>query len=127
MDIGQTPRPVASVGTPVRTEPLPTPDAVRTELPPASTVVAATETPPARLDVSRSAARLQEAEAAAQDAIKRNLTVDQETRQVVYKAVDTRSGMTVEQIPDESLLKLRAYVRASAQAGENKPSAGTTA
>jgi flagellar protein FlaG len=127
MDIGPPHRPVASVGATVRTEPLPSPDTVPTELPPVATVTAATETPPARLDVSRSAARLQEVEALAQEAIKRNLLVDPDTRQVVYKAVDTRSGVVIEQIPDEALLKLRAYVRANRDAHDSGRTAEKTA
>ncbi|WP_406854096.1 hypothetical protein ABEG18_16250 [Alsobacter sp. KACC 23698] len=127
MDIGLTPRPVASVGTPVRTEPLPPPDAVATDLPPAAAVTASPDAAQVRVDLSRGSQSIQDLEVAVRETIKRNLLLDPETRQVVYKAVDTRSGQTVEQIPDEALLKLRAYVRANAQAGEAKPSAEMTA
>ncbi|WP_460448599.1 hypothetical protein [Alsobacter sp. SYSU BS001988] len=127
MDIGLTPRPVASVGTPVRTEPLPPSDAVATDLPPAAAVTAPPDAAQVRVDLSRGSQNIQDLEVAVRETIKRNLLLDPETRQVVYKAVDTRSGETVEQIPDEALLKLRAYVRANAQSGEGKPSTGMTA
>lgn len=127
MDIGQTVRPVASVGATVPTEPLPSPGAVRTELPPAAVVTAPTETPPARLEVSGAAVRLQQAEEAAKEAIRRNLVIDPDTKQVIYKAVDTRSGQIVQQLPDEALLKLRAYVRANGAKTEGPHVAEKTA
>src|SRR5215210_7037767 len=65
----------------------------------------------------RSASSLQAApgtraaiEAAAQD-LRQQVIIDPETRDIVFQAVDERTGEVVRQVPDEMLLRLRAYVR----------------
>ncbi|PLX37246.1 MAG: hypothetical protein C0606_12190 [Hyphomicrobiales bacterium] len=40
----------------------------------------------------------------------RRVDVDPSTDSYVYRAVDTQSGEVVTQVPDDSMLKLRAYV-----------------
>lgn len=44
------------------------------------------------------------------DVVQRNLTIDPETRTVVYQALNAR-GEVVLQLPDRAILRMRAYVR----------------
>lgn len=46
--------------------------------------------------------------------------VDPETAEFVFKAVDTRTGETVNQLPAETILKLRAYAKEGAQQKESR-------
>ena len=41
--------------------------------------------------------------------------LDAHSREVIYQVLDADSGRVVRQVPDEALLRLRAYVRAVAQ------------
>ncbi len=69
------------------------------------------DAPATRLTLSGPARERQEREALLRDVIDRNLTLDPELREVVYQAVDTRSGEVVFQLPNESALKMRIYTR----------------
>jgi len=123
MDAGSNIRPLASIAavSPVRQETAPVQGAVRTDLPATETVSASADTEAARLDLSAAARRVQVAKAKAEaksqaqqavDTIERSLAEDRDTREMVFKATDTRTGRVVLQIPDEALLRLRAYVAA---------------
>ena len=119
MDAGSNIRPLASTAavSPVRQETAPVQGAVRTDLPPTEAVSALADTEAARLDLSAAARRAQEAKTKAEtksqgDTIQRTLAEDRDTREMVFKATDTRTGQVVMQIPDEALLRLRAYVAA---------------
>ena len=72
-------------------------NAVATDLAPSRTVTAATDaarTVPA--DPSRT----------------REIVLDPHSREVIYRVVDVRSGRIVRQVPEEAMLRLRAYTRA---------------
>ncbi len=123
MDAGSNIRPLASTAavSPVRQETAPVQGAVRTDLPATVAVSAPSDTEAAHLDLSAVARRVQAARAKAEakaqtqqavDTIERSLAEDQDTREMVFKATDTRTGQVVLQIPDEALLRLRAYVAA---------------
>ena len=43
--------------------------------------------------------------------IRRNITIDPKTREVLFQSIDRRTGEVVRQVPEEALLKLRAYAR----------------
>jgi uncharacterized FlaG/YvyC family protein len=45
------------------------------------------------------------------DTIDRRLVVDPRTREVVHQTVDRESGTVIRQVPEEALLRLRAYGR----------------
>ena len=45
------------------------------------------------------------------ETVERKLVIDPQTRAIVIQKKDTRTGETVSQLPDEVLLKLRAYSR----------------
>jgi len=133
MDAGSNIRPLASTAavSPVRQETAPVQGAVRTDLPAQETVAAPADTEAARLDLSAAARRAQAAKSKAEtksqtDTIERTLAEDRDTREMVFKATDTRTGQVVMQIPDEALLRLRAYVAAQ-QARQDSPSVEKTA
>ncbi len=67
--------------------------------------------PATRLTLSAEAQQRAGREALLRDVIDRNLTLDPDLREVVYQAVDTRSGEIVFQVPNESALKMRIYTR----------------
>lgn len=89
----------------------------RTELPPEATVQRIRETAAVRLETSSAARDLAAIEQALQRAVDRKLEVDDQTRSLVFRARDARSGEVVTQIPTEQTLKLRAYLRKSADTG----------
>jgi hypothetical protein len=43
--------------------------------------------------------------------IRRHVEIDPKTRDVVFETVDEKTGRVIRQLPDEAMLKLRAYVR----------------
>jgi hypothetical protein len=93
----------------VRPEPAPARQAVATELAPAQSVTAGAESASAR---NQSVQRQ-----ALQD---RQIILDMHSREVIFRVVDINSGMVVRQVPDEALLRLRAYTRGQDGAGHPK-------
>lgn len=91
--------------------------ATRTELPPEATVQRIRETAAVRLETSSASRDLAAIEQALQRAVDRKLEVDDQTRSLVFRARDARSGEVVTQIPTEQTLKLRAYLRKAADTG----------
>lgn len=89
---------------------------VRTDLPKSETVTAATHGEAVRYDLSNEARNQARREAMLREAIQRNITVDPQTRTVVFQAVDSISGEVLRQFPNEATLKLRAYYREMAAA-----------
>ena len=106
MDSGLTIRPTASVAETVyvRPEASPVRTAVATTLAPSKSVTAAPEshnTPvhdPAR-------------HAVAEQLTTRQVIIDPQSREVIYRVIDARTGQVNYQVPDEALLRLKAYVR----------------
>lgn len=45
----------------------------------------------------------------------RDVIIDAQSREVIYRVLDARSRQVVRQVPDEALLRMRAYTRALAQ------------
>jgi FlaG protein len=86
------------------------PTAVKTILPTAATVTATDNSQAPRFDSKRSNPNAALDEATRQ-AIERHLVIDRETKSLVLKVTEEPSGKVVRQIPDEVILKLRAYVR----------------
>lgn len=120
MEFGSVPKPAATVvpvAAPTRPD---APTGARavsaTEMPASRAVVQPRETIGVSLDLSPGAER-----GAALDAIMQRLVrsteVDPQTRAVVFRAVDERTGDVVSQFPSEQILKLRAYLRSEADAG----------
>ena len=87
-----------------RPEPAPVAQAVATELPSAKAVTAASPAAPT-LDSAMSFS----------DPYEYQVLVDQATHDVIYRTVDERSRQVVRQVPDQALLRMRAYARALAE------------
>jgi hypothetical protein len=91
----------------VRPEAAPVREAVATQLTAAQSVTAAADTAAPRNDSARAA----HAYAPSQT---RDVILDAQSREVIFRVVDVRSGRVVRQVPDEAIMRLRAYTRAMA-------------
>ena len=107
MDTGLALRPTAGAAQPnvARQDTAPVREAVATDLAPAQSVTAAANAGAARHDATH----------AAQEAHVRKIILDAHSREVIYQVVDAESGRVVRQVPEEALLRLRAYTRALAE------------
>jgi uncharacterized FlaG/YvyC family protein len=79
-------------------------DAVPTSLAPSQTVTAVEKTSETRQDALQSGT--------ADPSYVRKIVLDAHSREVIYQVLDVQSRRVVRQIPDEALLRLRAYNRA---------------
>ena len=106
MDTGLAVRPTSGATQTgiARPDPAPVRQAVATDLAPAQSVTASTNTDAARHDAQ-----------SAQDSNVRKIILDAHSREVIFQVLDASSGRVVRQIPDEAMLRLRAYTRALAQ------------
>jgi len=111
MDMGSIakPAPVSALSAPQRVGTFA--GAVRTELPPEASVQQVSEVEAVRFDPSDGARDRAKLDAALRDMIDRRITIEPKTREVVYQTVNRESGEVIRQIPDEALLRLRAYGR----------------
>ena len=122
MEIGPLNRPTQQPApVVVRADPQPVREAVTTDLSPAKTVTAAAPTEAASVEISRAARAMQEGTT---DDVRKQTTRDQETNSLVFRKTDTRTGQVVQQIPDEAILRLRAYI-AAAQAKPQQDGSAT--
>lgn len=113
MDTGSIarPAPMAAPGAPLRVDTLASAGAVRTDLPPDASVQQPAAVEAVRFDPTDGAQDRAKLDAALRDMIDRRITIEPKTREVVYQTVDKESGEVIRQIPDEALLRLRAYGR----------------
>jgi flagellar protein FlaG len=113
MEIGsiKTAPPPAS-NAPQRIETFTTAGAAKTELRPESSVQQVRDGEAVQVAISDDAGRRAAVEAALRETIERRIEIDPKTREVVYQTVDRESGEVVRQVPDQALLRLRAYARA---------------
>jgi hypothetical protein len=107
MDTGLTTRPTGSVAqmSYVRPEAAPVREAVATQLTAAQSVTAAADTAASRNDP---------AHAKFAPSQSRDVILDAQSREVIFRVVDVRSGRVVRQVPDEAIMRMRAYNRALA-------------
>ncbi|MDB5501006.1 MAG: hypothetical protein JWR89_908 [Tardiphaga sp.] len=101
---------VRPVGAPVATPMLrPAPEAVReavpTQLPPDKSVGAAD----ALLRPTISASNYQQVDS---DRISREVIIDKDAAEIVYVSIDKKSNQVINQFPEQSRLRTRAYLRA---------------
>ena len=104
MDTGLPIRPTGSVAQTsyVRPEAAPVREAVATQLTAAQSVTAANNTAASRNEAPRKAFAPQQS---------RDVVLDAQSREVIFRVVDVRSGRVVRQVPDEAIMRLRAYNR----------------
>jgi flagellar protein FlaG len=110
MDLGGVNRPPVPAAPP-RSDAMATAGAVKTELPQEASVQAAGEAPAVVLPSRERTEARARLDAAVREMIDRNTLIDPKTREVVYQSVDRKTGEVVRQVPDEMLLRLRAYAR----------------
>lgn len=84
--------------------------------------VAETQLPkPQSVQEAKKPEQLQDADRrAASQPTRKSVDIDPETAEFVFKAVDTQTGETVNQLPAETILKLRAYAREGVEARETR-------
>jgi hypothetical protein len=82
----------------------PVAQAVATDLSPAKSVTAAETAQPLRNDTASSS-----------DLYQHTVVLDPATRDLIFRVIDVRSRQVVRQVPDEALLRMRAYARALTQ------------
>ena len=96
-----------SLGAPLvvdRVPSTPVAQAVATDLSPAKSVTAAEAALAARNNTSSSS-----------DFYQHSVILDPATQDLIFRVIDVRSRQVVRQVPDEALLRMRAYARALAQ------------
>src|SRR5512142_1150263 len=85
----------------------PVAQAVATDLSPAKTVTAA--------ETVLAARNTPYSPSAASEFFQRSVVLDPATQDMIFRVVDVRSRQVVRQVPDEALLRMRAYARALSQ------------
>jgi hypothetical protein len=85
----------------------PVAQAVATDLSPAKTVTAAETVLEAR--------NAPYSPSSSSELFQRSVVLDPATQNLIFKVIDVRSRQVVRQVPDEALLRMRAYARALAQ------------
>ena len=125
MDIGSVRPVIPGMNAPVPRAPAAAEQAASTDLPVGSAVARTGETTnpdtESRGDTSQSALYSPN--------LRSTVTVDKDADMVVYRRIDKTTGNVVDQIPDESRLRLRAMINAwtDATRGPTKPTANTVA
>jgi short-subunit dehydrogenase len=113
MDTGLTLKPAVSVAQMGDVRPAtPAANPVTTELNPAKTVTAAPD-----------AAKIE----APEDSRVRQIILDPQSREVIYRVVDERSRRVISQVPEEAMLRLHAYARAMLEKRYGDSALDTTA
>jgi hypothetical protein len=113
MDSGLTIRPIPNIAEMAyaRPHPAPVPAAVTTTLAASKAVTA-----PARAEgvAGHDSARY----AALESHTARDVIIDPQTREVIFRTIDVRTRQVQSQIPDAAILRLKAYVRAMDEKAE---------
>ena len=126
METGSIPKPVApaAAAVPARVENLAAAGAVKTQLAPEAAVQQAGEAPPVRFAPNDGADFTASLDSAMRQVVERNITVDPKTREHVFQTISKETGEVVRQVPDEAMLRLRAYVREMREAEEKGRAGG---
>jgi uncharacterized FlaG/YvyC family protein len=114
METGSNIRPVQAASVaPVRAEPAQQRQVARTELPEAQVVLAAEDTRPVRFQQSNGEQKIIGALNRAIDAVSIQPTTrvdrDETTQDLVFRKYSPSSGQVIQQIPEEAVLRQRAY------------------
>ena len=126
METGNVSKPVASAApvAPPRADQLVAAGAVKTELAPEAAVQQADNSPAVRFAPNDGADFRASVESVLRDHVERNILVDPRTDDLVYQAVSKETGVVVRQVPDETMLRLRAYLQ-EMRAVEDKERSGS--
>jgi FlaG protein len=126
MDTGSIakPAPISAYSAPHRVDTLAASGAVRTELPPEASVQQVSEAEAVRFEPSDGARDRAALDAALRDLIDRRIMIEPKTREVVYQTIDRESGEVIRQLPDQAMLRLRAYSREMREKAEQSHADG---
>ena len=126
METGNVSKPVApaAAAVPARVDILAAAGAVKTQLAPDAAVQQAGKTPAVRFAPNDGASFGASLDSAMREVVERNITVDPKTRELVFQTISKETGEVVRQVPDEAMLRLRAYVREMREA-EDKGRGGS--
>ena len=121
METGNISKPVAPAApaAPARVDILAAAGAVKTELAPEGAVQQAENSPAVRFAPSNGADFSASLDSAMREVVERNIVIDPRTRELVFQTISKETGEVVRQVPDEALLRLRAYVRDMVEAEEH--------
>lgn len=113
MDTGSIAKPAAgsALNAPQRTDTLAAAGAIKTDLTPTAAVQQVEKVEAVRFEPSNGAYSRAKIDAAMQDVIARRISIDPKTREILYQKVNKETGEVVRQVPDEALMRLRAYAR----------------
>ena len=126
METGNITKPVVAVApvAPARADHLVAAGAVKTQLAPEASVQQAGEAPAVRFSPSDGADFHAAMDFVMREAVERNIVVDERTRELVFQTISKETGQVVRQVPDEAMLRLRAYVREMVEAEESARAGG---
>ena len=108
MDIGSVRPVISGITAPVPRAPAAAEQAANTDLPIGSTITRSDSTAYAGNDTRGSAGQ----PTPYSQNLRSTVTVDKEADMIVYRQIDKTTGSVVDQIPDESRLRLRAMINA---------------
>jgi flagellar protein FlaG len=112
METGNISKPVVPAApAPARVDHLVAAGAVKTDLAPEAAVQQVESSPAVRFAPSEGADFHASLDASLREVVERNVTIDPRTRELVFQTISKETGEVVRQIPDEAILRLRAYVR----------------
>jgi flagellar protein FlaG len=107
MDAGLTIKPVTGVAITDYARPAATVGTAATDLPTEQTVTPASSPTPTANNTPQPGS-------SSSDYDTRSITIDPQTREVIYRVIDSRTKQVITQVPDQTLLRNRAYSRAIA-------------
>jgi uncharacterized FlaG/YvyC family protein len=112
METGNISKPLALAPVaPSRVDQLVAAGAVKTELAPEVAVQQVDHSAAVQFAPSKGADFSASVDGAMRQAVDRMTTVDPRTQEVVYRVVSRETGVVVRQVPDETMLRFRAYLR----------------
>lgn len=145
MEIGSVRTPVTGVTQPVPRAPAESEQSVRTDTPVRAAVSEAAKkesqallgksassddtssgTDAVQVAISKAGNRKKDAPTPQRE-VERDYQLDPQTRSLVYKKIDIQSGDVVQQVPEESLLRMRQMIQAWGEGGGGAAKTGHTA
>ena len=122
MDIGSVRPVISGINAPVPRAPAASEQAASTDLPIGSTITRSDAASYAGNDTRGSTSQ----PTLYSENLRSTVTVDKEADMIVYRQIDKTTGSVVEQIPDESRLRLRAMINAWTETMHGSTSSAST-
>jgi uncharacterized FlaG/YvyC family protein len=128
MDVGGVNRPAvtSSQAMSQRVDPPAASGFARTELSRGASVQPVEEISAVRFEPSEGSRERAALDAVMQRVVERSVEIDDRTKNVVFRAINERTGEVMMQLPSEQALKLRAYLRESTANIDNAKETGSS-